>query len=317
MAAKFELERYSGNPILSLRPDLPWANNEIRSPGAFKLLHPKSDLNQPEIIQMLFTAVGDGNRSTFGFAESTDPEGKKFKVYEKPVYSPGEEHQRSGIEDPRMVNIRGRIFVTYTTRVGNLNRIVAASTPDFQSWQEHGLLLPDINSDKSDPKNCSSAGALFPELIRGEYRMLFGDFNILMARSKDFTNWRVYQTPLLQPRAGYHGEGYVRGGGSPIKTEQGWLYFYNGGSKLDDEPGSPRPHSFGAVLLDSRNPRKILKRSRHPLLTPLKSNKTNTVSVCSAVRMDNGVVNIYYDESGSICLATGSEEEITKSLAPV
>ncbi|OHB14201.1 MAG: hypothetical protein A3G05_02065 [Candidatus Zambryskibacteria bacterium RIFCSPLOWO2_12_FULL_45_14] len=52
-------------------------------------------------------------------------------------------------------------------------------------------------------------------------------------------------------------------GPPPVKTKYGWLIFYHAMDK--DDPGR---YKLGAMLLDLNDPRKILYRSRYPILEP-------------------------------------------------
>ena len=51
-------------------------------------------------------------------------------------------------------------------------------------------------------------------------------------------------------------------GPSPIKTEKGWLLIYHGVS-ID------RVYCIGAALLDLKDPRKVIGRTKHPILKPV------------------------------------------------
>ena len=62
---------------------------------------------------LLFRATDPQGTSRIGYAESAD--GRRFRVRPEPVLSPGAAYEKDGgVEDPRVVNIDGVYYMTYT-----------------------------------------------------------------------------------------------------------------------------------------------------------------------------------------------------------
>ena len=68
--------------------------------------------------------------------------------------------------------------------------------------------------------------------------------------------------------------------GSPIEIDEGWLLLTHG-------VGPVRKYSIGAVLLDKADPRKVLGRTVHPILSPSDEDREgyvpNVVYTCGAL----------------------------------
>ena len=78
--------------------------------------------------------------------------------------------------------------------------------------------------------------------------------------------------------------------GSPIELDEGWLLLTHG-------VGPVRKYSIGAVLLDKKDPSKVLARSREPLVRPEPSEREgyvpNVVYTCGAIRYNNQIILPY------------------------
>src|SRR5690242_5643222 len=95
-------ERLSNEPIL--RPGKSWSEFGLFNPAAIKV--------GAKII-LLFRAQDRRQTSRIGYAESDD--GLHFKVRPEPVLSPEAEYEANGgVEDPRVIEINGTYYLTYT-----------------------------------------------------------------------------------------------------------------------------------------------------------------------------------------------------------
>ena len=78
--------------------------------------------------------------------------------------------------------------------------------------------------------------------------------------------------------------------GSPIELDEGWLLLTHG-------VGPVRKYSIGAVLLDKKDPSKVLARSREPLVRPEPSEREgyvpNVVYTCGAMRHSDQIILPY------------------------
>jgi len=175
---------------------------------------------------------------------------------------PGESEY--GVEDPRIVKIGKRYYMTYVgVSANNGVSTYLASSTDLTKWKRHGLIFREQNKD------C----ILFPEKIKGEYVAFdrpestfnFSKPGIWIAYSKDLIYWGRGKN-LMRPRANSWETERIGGGAPPIKTKKGWLAIYHG---MHGE-GNKRVYSGGAVLLDLKNPEKILARSpaKQPIIKP-------------------------------------------------
>src|SRR3989344_5296671 len=74
---------------------------------------------------------------------------------------------------------------------------------------------------------------------------------------------------IINPRRNSWDEDRIGSGAPPIKTKDGWLEIYHGVKNIKRK----KHYSAGAILLDLKNPEKILARSpaNRPLFEPTHS----------------------------------------------
>jgi len=172
---------------------------------------------------------------------------------------PGESN--FGVEDPRITKIGNKYFMTYVgvSEKQGVSTYLAVSN-DCIKWKRLGLIFREQNKDV----------VLFPERIKGKYVALnrpetmlsFSRPGIWISYSKDLMYWGNDKS-LMKPRSKTWENDRIGGGAPPIKTKEGWLVIYHGVKYYNDK----RIYSAGAVLLDLKNPEKIIARS--PLDNPL------------------------------------------------
>jgi len=137
---------------------------------------------------------------------------------------------------------------------------------------------------------CNKGMALFPRKIDGRYAMIGrqDNENLYLLYSDDIYTWDGGQV-ILQPMFPWE---FVQMGncGSPIELDDGWLLLTHG-------VGPIRKYSIGAVLLDKRDPAKILARTREPLVRPEKAEREgyvpNVVYSCGALRHGDQIILPY------------------------
>ena len=213
-----------------------------------------------------------------------------------------------GIEDCRVTEIDGIFYLTYTAISSVGFGIGLMSTTDWQHFQRHGMIFPPNNKD------C----ALFPEKIGGSYFAFHrpslpgqGTNNIWLSASPDLLHWGKHVC-LAQTRPGMWDAQRIGAGGSPIRTEEGWLEIYHGADEQNR-------YCLGALLLDLNDPSKVLARSQEPLMEPWMEYEQQGF-FGNVVFTNGGVVNgdclsLYYGASDQfICQATFSVREILASL---
>lgn len=188
--------------------------------------------------------------STIGMAYSTD--GIHFTRHPKPVITPEHDYETpGGCEDPRIVNVDDLYCLTYTAYNGKTARLALAISKDLVTWEKKGIIIP---------WEWTKAGAISPQKINEKYVMYFGDKSIWIAHSDNLIDWIVDENPVLEPREGHFDNRIVEPGPPPIILDEGILLIYNGSNKeIHYEPGW--------VLFSKNDPRKILARSKKPILS--------------------------------------------------
>jgi predicted GH43/DUF377 family glycosyl hydrolase len=201
------------------------------------------------------------------------------------VVFPITESQSNGIEDARFVefNDEGRktFYATYTAYNGRAIRSELLETKDFKSFA-----MSPLGGSVARNKGM----ALFPRKINGRYAMIGrqDNENLYLIYSDDLHAWDGGQC-ILQPEYPWE---FVQIGtcGSPIELDDCWLLLTHG-------VGPVRKYSIGAVLLDKKDPSKIVARSREPLLRPEPTEREgyvpNVVYTCGAMRHGDRIILPY------------------------
>ena len=193
--------------------------------------------------------------------------------------------QSNGIEDARFVEFQNGeksiYYATYTAYSGAAIRSELIETDDFISFR----LTPLAGSAARN-----KGMALFPRKIHGQYAMIArqDNENLYLIYSDDLHRWDG-GVAILKPRFPWE---FVQIGncGSPIELDEGWLLLTHG-------VGPVRKYSIGAVLLDKKDPSKVLARSREPLVRPEPSEREgyvpNVVYTCGAIHYNNQIILPY------------------------
>lgn len=220
------------------------------------------------------------------------PEGDVLEVAFAPnediserVIFPITEAQSNGIEDARFVEFnddgKKTFYATYTAYSGRGIRSELMETTDFLSFRMSPL---------SGTATRNKGMALFPEKIDGQYAMIGrqDNENLYLIYSRDLHVWDG-GVPILKPRFPWE---FVQIGncGSPIEIDEGWLMLTHG-------VGAVRRYSIGAVLLDKKDPSKVLARSCEPLVQPAPSEREgyvpNVVYTCGLMRHKDLIILPY------------------------
>ena len=201
------------------------------------------------------------------------------------VIFPITDSQINGIEDARFVEFesegRKTYYATYTAYSGRAIRSELIETTDFATFR-----MTPLNGSATRNKGM----ALFPRRIDGRYAMIGrqDNENLYLITSDDLYTWEGGQA-FLQPK---HPWEFVQIGncGSPIELDEGWLLFTHG-------VGPVRRYAIGAVLLDKKDPSKVLGRSREPLVRPDATEREgyvpNVVYTCGALRHGERIILPY------------------------
>jgi predicted GH43/DUF377 family glycosyl hydrolase len=193
--------------------------------------------------------------------------------------------QANGIEDARFVEFhdgeRKTFYATYTAYSGRAIRSELIETQDFRSFR-----MTPLNGSAARNKGM----ALFPRKIDGRYAMIGrqDNENLYLIYSDDLYTWDDGHS-ILQPEYPWE---FVQIGncGSPIELDDCWLLLTHG-------VGPVRKYSIGAVLLDKKDPSKVLARSREPLVRPEPTEREgyvpNVVYTCGAIRHNDQIILPY------------------------
>jgi len=193
--------------------------------------------------------------------------------------------QSNGIEDARFVEFdddgRKTFYATYTAYSGREIRSELMETTDFLSFRMSSL---------RGAATRNKGMALFPRKFDGQYAMIGrqDNENLYLIFSRDLHVWDG-GVPIMKPRFPWE---FVQIGncGSPIEIDEGWLMLTHG-------VGPVRRYSIGAVLLDKKDPSKVLARSCEPLVRPAPSEREgyvpNVVYTCGLMRHQDLIILPY------------------------
>ena len=186
------------------------------------------------------------------------------KIYQTPAFTGRKDDGEYGIEDPRIVRIGKQYIMTYVT-ISDKEGVCTslAVSKDCLNWKRKGIIFREQNKDV----------VIFPEKIKGKYIALhrpegffeFSKPSIWISHSPDMIHWGEEKS-IIQPRKNSWEQDRIGGGAPPIKTKKGWLIIYHGVKNK----GGKSIYSAGAVLLNLKDPSKIIARSSKdkPLLIP-------------------------------------------------
>lgn len=280
-----ELERSPENPILSPSENL-WESVAVFNPGVVYLAGK---------VHLFYRAMGPDGISRIGYAYS--PDGVNFTRLSYPVFSLQEfENLKKdnftsparlvfdpvsyasgggwgGCEDPRVVCIDGMVYITLnifngwqSLRVG----VLSIKEEDLlnQNWNWNNFSYLSHLNDRQ--KNW----VLFPEKINDKFAIFHnldmndGDINkvgIALTNelsTKDMPSHFDAPDPQRLPDRNILWHKRTRSiSCPPMKTKDGWLVLYHAMDKYDGDK-----YKLGAMLLDLKNPKKILCRAKNPIL---------------------------------------------------
>ncbi len=304
--------RIGEGALMKPRKDVAWEEKAIFNPAAIDIAG---------VVRILYRAMGNDNTSVVGYAESINATDISY-IDNKPAYVPRESFEgkgvpngNSGCEDPRLTKIGSTVYMYYTAYNGITPPSIAMSSileKDLKkknwNWSKPVLVSADGVDDKD--------GCLHPEKVDGKYFLfhrvhnyICGDFGSTpgFPERNSFIN-----TPIIKARSGMWDSVKVGISVPPIKTEKGWLLLYHGVS------GRSR-YRVGAVLLDLKDPTKVLSRMTDPVFEPreayeIEGQVNYVVFPCGAV-VRNSYIYMYYGGADSIIdVASVSLKKLLDSL---
>jgi len=273
-----KLKRCEGNPIIEPRGD-DWEAVATFNPAA---------LYRDGKIHVLYRAVGDYVRyaSYLGYAVF-DESLNLLERREEPLFGPNIRLWEMSIEDARLTEIEGEVYMTYVVtptpappgavrrRLGMpkptcaapraaLAKVEGLGEPGGPRFERLGIITP-YDADERDV-------VLFPERIQGQYAAIHRPSNWIgpgypVERPSiwfaflDGLPGRMYgHKVIMQPEQPWEAK-KIGAGPPPIKTDAGWLLIYHGVDKN-------HVYRAGAALLDLEEPWRIIARTPEPILEP-------------------------------------------------
>ena len=198
----------------------------------------------------------------------------------------------------------GRYFLTYTAVSSWGYGVGLRETADWRHYTHRGMILSPSNKDAAifDRKIGGPLRLPAPAFGRGCGRILFW-----MAFSDDLQHWGGHR-PVARTRPGRWDSARIGGGAAPIHTSQGWLEIYHGADQNSR-------YCLGALLLDLKEPWKVLARSAGPIMEPVTEYEQKgffgNVIFTNGHLVNGDEITFYYGASDSvICGAKFSLDRI-------
>jgi predicted GH43/DUF377 family glycosyl hydrolase len=322
----YVIRRASHNPLIAPIADRQWEARATFNPCPVKSPNGK-------ITHLLYRALGRPDAlmtpagiSTIGKAISIDDEHFQNR---RQLIIPDEPWEKYGCEDPRVTYFEGRYAILYTALggmpfgPGNI-KVAMALSKDLETIDEKHLVTP-FNA---------KAAALFPERVGGKVTMMLtahtdeppSKIAIAQANSIeefwDLSFWEKWHAdinahtinPLRFP------QDHVEVGSPPIKTKEGWLVFY---SYIQNYfGGGERVFGIEAMLLDLKDPTKIIGATHGPIMVPEETYEKygmvpDIVFPSGALLQKNGRLDIYYGAADTVCArASLNLDDLLNALIP-
>lgn len=317
-----KLRRAESNPIIEPR-GYPWESKATFNPAAFEA-HGK--------IHIIYRAIGENDTSVLGYAASKDG----FKIGERPTYFVYDKLMGTyrlgapivyesgggwsgGCEDPRLTVLDNTVYMLYTAFDGWGSLRIALTSiklSDFKKkawkWEKPIMISP--------PGEIHKNWVLFPEKIKGKYVILHSIAPEILIESVDSMD-EFDGNKFIKSHHGHaksqeeSWDNWVRGAGPPpIKTSAGWLVLYHAMDNKD-----PDRYKLGAMILDLKNPKKVLYRSNSPILEPEERYenegwKSGVIYSCGAVVKDGDLIVYYGGADKVVCVASINLSELIDHL---
>jgi predicted GH43/DUF377 family glycosyl hydrolase len=256
-------------------------------------------IREGDDVHMFYRAVKEGNRSSIGYARLDGPLDVAERA-KKPIMSPKFKYEKQGMEDPRIVKIGGTYYMTYVAYDGKDAITAYATSKDLKKFKRRGVITPKMSYNtagrlmqeselkekyfwfESYYKDTIAEDILlrdkdvflFPKKIKGKFVMfqrIIPDIQLVFFRNfRELSNgfWRDYlrrisKHVILEPRY-WHESRNIGGGCPPVETKKGWVVIYH----AVEDSNQGKTYHAAAVLLDKKDPRKVIGHLKKPLFSP-------------------------------------------------
>ena len=315
------VKRSPENPILMPDPTSPWQEEATYNPSVAEY---------GGKVHLLFRATGkrqtvDGREvevSSIGHVSGKN--GVDFSGERDRLVAPVEPWERFGCEDPRVTEFEGRFYIFYTAVSdfsANGIKVAVAITKDFKTIDERHLVTP-FNA---------KAMVLFPERIGGKIAALITVNTdrppakicvALFDRIEDLWSkeyWDAWYAHFEEHAIAIErndGRDQIEVGSAPLKTKDGWLFFY---SYIYNYFSPPPIFGVQAALLDLEDPQKIVGEVKRPLITPEEEyefyGRVPRIVFPSGALIKGEKVHLYYGATDTTsCVAVFKKRELLEQL---
>lgn len=308
----FSVKRSQYNPILKPGQKYQWENSAAFNWSVVK------DKKDKKVTHAVYRALSKPHLvlenhpyvSTIGYAKSTDG---IFYRQKKQLIKPEFEWEKYGCEDPRVTEIDGKYYIFYTALSVNPFRYfgiktACAITKDFKTIDSKHLVTP-FNSKamaffpgKID-KKLTAILTVHTDNTKRVSRIAIAQFDC-QQQMWDIEYWRHWYKNLkknaLSVRRAF--TDHVEVGAAPVKIKEGWLLVY---SHIQNYLEEKKIFGIEALLLDSKNPRKIIARTNFPIMVPEESyeqyGQVPKVVFPSGALVIEKELNVFYGAADTTC----------------
>ena len=310
---KNSITKHESNPIIAPNDKNDWEAFNTFNPAVIQI---------GSKVHILYRAQGHDYISSVGYASSDDGIHIAERL-EKPIFAPTMNFETNslstarydfmsgggygGCEDPRLTQIDDHIYMTYVAFDGwSPPRLALTSihVEDFLRqrwhWSKPVLVSPPGIVDKS--------GCLLPEKINGKYVFFHRVFPNILIDYLDDLNFDGKTKFLkgqyqIKIRPDKWDSRKIGAGAPPIKTKYGWLLIYYGVDNRDDSK-----YLVGAMLLDLKDPTKVLYRCDDPIMRPEEDYENNgfkpgIIYPCGAAIIGENLMIYYGGADSYVCVA--------------
>ncbi|HEY5589282.1 MAG TPA: hypothetical protein VIK86_10075 [Candidatus Paceibacterota bacterium] len=320
----YVVKRLEDNPILTPNKDHYW--EEFAAFNMCPIKKGKTIYGFYRAISAVDKIITQKQTSIIGVGKSKDGIHFEDRV---PFIEPEELFDIHGCEDPRVTFFEGKYYIFYTALSGfpfssdNIKVAVAVSK-NLNKVDERHLVTP-FNA---------KAMTLFPERINGKITVIFSAYTdqppakVSIAQFDTIEQlweesfWKEWKLNISSHTVDFRRNEYdhLEVGTPPIKTKYGWLLIYSHIQNYFPSPeGLDRIFGIEALLLDIDDPKKIIGRTKGPILAPdeayeLSGYISNVIFPTGAL-VDGDTLNIYYGAADTTtCLACVSLEDLISSM---
>ncbi|MEI6580704.1 MAG: hypothetical protein WCO07_00860 [bacterium] len=322
----FVVKRSEQNPFLIPNRDHYW--EEFAAFNLCPIKHGKTIFGLYRAISAVDKIREPHQVSVIGIAKSKD--GIHFSDRAQFIV-PKEEWEQYGCEDPRVTYFEGQYYTFYTAiskyPLGPEGiKVAVAISKDLKKVDDRHFVTP-FNA---------KAMTLFPDRINGKITVIFSAHTdsppakMVIAQVDEIKElwspkfWEKWNENIdehvIDPRRNQYD--HVEVGAPPIKTKYGWLLVYSHIQNYFEHPsGTDRIFGIEALLLDLKDPKKIIGRTSGPILVPeepyeLQGYISNVIFPTGAI-LEKDTLTIYYGAADTTaCCAHVSLTDLICTMHP-